>query len=461
MKIRIRKNGTSSPPPATGPPPGAFRSFSHIWHRARHSIRQSGSSSFVSLSACCLPCLITKPINPPPPSPSSQDQAIATTTPPFAIRRIEFASSSEYPPELPIGRSELARAPQSYSHYLSSPATPPKLLVLQQPNGGTPSEAVTPVALSSLPSTAPSSPVLPPSSLSPPPQRFNMAERTLQQILNQLRSNPGLPYAEASSLLSKAKIQLLQLKAATPGAPGSTGGAASPQHLALARDVYEQGALFSIRARNPDAFTRYVSQLQPFYELPGTATGGERNKVTGLYLLLLLTQGRYAEFHSELETLGTRAKESGAGEIEGDRFLGYSINLERWLMEGSYDRVWKALKSREVPSEEYGVFSEILTSQIRSEIASSSERAYPSLPLSSTKSLLFLDSEGAVVDFARHRGWVVRDGNIYFPTSAATVDGEPINVASSSDADAGEEQEFSRMVIENALGYARELETIV
>ncbi|KAF3059547.1 26S proteasome regulatory subunit rpn12 [Daldinia childiae] len=284
-----------------------------------------------------------------------------------------------------------------------------------------------------------------------------MAERTLQQILNQLRSNPGLPYPEASSLLSKAKIQLLQLKAATPGAPGSTG--VSPQNLALARDVYEQGALFSIRARNPDAFTRYVSQLQPFYELPATAAGGERNKVTGLYLLLLLTQGRYAEFHSELETLSTRAKESGAGEIEGDRFLGYSINLERWLMEGSYDRVWKALKSREVPSEEYGVFSEILTSQIRSEIASSSERAYPSLPLSSTKSLLFLDSEGAVVDFARHRGWVVRDGNIYFPTSAATVDGEPINVA--SEADAGEEKEFSRMVIENALGYARELETIV
>lgn len=188
-----------------------------------------------------------------------------------------------------------------------------------------------------------------------------MAERTLQQILTQLRSNPGLPYSEASTLLSKAKIALLQLKAATPGAPGTT-----PQHLALARDVYEQGALFGIRARNPEAFTRYVSQLQPFYELPTTVlapqSSSERNKVTGLYLLLLLTQGRYAEFHSELETLSTRAKEGGgATEIEGDRFLGYPIKLERWLMEGSYDRVWKAMKSREVPSEEYGVFSEVST----------------------------------------------------------------------------------------------------
>ena len=181
-----------------------------------------------------------------------------------------------------------------------------------------------------------------------------MADSTLQQILTQLRSNPGAPYSEASSLLSKAKILLLQLKAATP-APGT-----NPAHLSLARDIYELGALCSIRARNPDAFTRYVSQLQPYYELPASALPltGERNKVTGLYLLLLLTQSRYAEFHSELETLGTRAQDAG-GEIEGDRFLGYPIKLERWLMEGSYDRVWKAMKSREVPSEEYGVFSEV------------------------------------------------------------------------------------------------------
>ncbi|KAI8953287.1 SAC3/GANP/Nin1/mts3/eIF-3 p25 family-domain-containing protein [Xylaria longipes] len=275
---------------------------------------------------------------------------------------------------------------------------------------------------------------------------ITMAERALQQILSQLKSHPNAPYNEASKLLSKAKITLLQLKAVTP-TPSTP-----PTHITLAREVYEAGALFSIRAKNAEAFTRYVSQLQPFYELADDADGasstGEesRNKVTGLYLLLLLTQGRYAEFHSELEALSTRAR--GSEEIVRDRYLGYPIKLERWLMEGSYDRVWKAMKSREVPSEEYGVFSEILTSQIRSEIASSSERAYPSLPLSSTKSLLFLDSEGAVVDFARHRGWVIRDGQIFFPTAEGAEDG-------------GDEKDLSQMVIENTLGYARELETIV
>ncbi|KAI0382579.1 SAC3/GANP/Nin1/mts3/eIF-3 p25 family-domain-containing protein [Hypomontagnella monticulosa] len=414
----------------------AADSSSHLWQQARESVRKCGSwrFSFVSLSAC-LPCLIPKRTTPLSSNPQEQTTPISPS-----IRQIEIPSNpSIRPPGGTIPIPELAKAPK-----------PPPPEPEPEPNNIaiTTGEAITP-------STSPASP------LSPPPlQLSDMADRALQQILTQLRSNPSAPYSEASSLLSKAKIALLQLKAATPGTPG-----VSQQNLTLARDVYEQGALFSIRARNPDAFTRYVAQLQPFYELFPSSSGSggdgedQRNKITGLYLLLLLTQGRYAEFHSELETLGTRAEGGGgAGEIEGDRYLGYPIKLERWLMEGSYDRVWKAMKSREVPSEEYGVFSEILTSQIRSEIASSSERAYPSLPLSSTKSLLFLESEGAVVEFAHHRGWLVRDGQIYFPSSAATADGEAVAAGAEEE---GDEKEFSRMVIENALGYARELETIV
>ncbi|KAK4187856.1 26S proteasome regulatory subunit rpn12 [Podospora australis] len=272
------------------------------------------------------------------------------------------------------------------------------------------------------------------------------AENQLSKIISQLKSSPNLSYSESSALLSQAKLALLKLNALTPATTSD------PALLALARDTYEAGALASIRAKNPESFTRYVSQLQPFYELPpnvlpAAGAGGERKKITGLYLLLLLTQGRYAEFHSELESLSARDGGASNEHIESDKYLGYPIRLERWLMEGSYDRVWKAMKKGEVPCEEFGVFSDILTYQIRSEIASSSERAYPSLPLSSTKSLLFLDSEGAVVDFARSRGWTIKDGHIYFPTEA--------------DEEGEQGQEASKVVIENTLGYARQLETIV
>lgn len=55
------------------------------------------------------------------------------------------------------------------------------------------------------------------------------------------------------------------------------------------------------------------------------------------------------------------------------------------------------------------------------------------------------------MQFAESRGWLVKDGRIYFPNQSlkSHVDDE------------GNEKELSQMAIENTLGYARELETIV
>jgi len=181
-----------------------------------------------------------------------------------------------------------------------------------------------------------------------------MSDRDLQTIVQKLRSASS--YNDALPLLSQAKLTLLKLKALTPTP------SISPSTLALAREVFEVGALLSIRAKDPAAFTRYKHLLTPFYELQSAqqgATGehGEKNKITGLYLLLLLTQGDYAGFHTELEGLEVRGEQ-----VEGDRYLAYPIKLERWLMEGSYDLVWRAMAAGEVPSDEYAVFSEVRSS---------------------------------------------------------------------------------------------------
>lgn len=182
-----------------------------------------------------------------------------------------------------------------------------------------------------------------------------MSERDLQTIIQKLKS-PSTSYQESSSLLSKAKLTLLKLNALTPQESTSS------SILSLAREVFETGALVSIRAKDPAAFTRYVHQLTPYYELPAekfsAKSSGEKNKITGLYLLLLLTQGDYAGFHTELEGLELRG-DNGGKRVEDDKYLGYPIKLERWLMEGSYDLVWRAMEGGKVPSEEYGVFSEV------------------------------------------------------------------------------------------------------
>lgn len=190
------------------------------------------------------------------------------------------------------------------------------------------------------------------------------SEKDLSSILSQLSSLP--PHSpQTASLLSKAKLALLHLNALlpTPLTPAPL--------LALARLVLETGALISIRNQDPDAFTRYYQQLQPFYELPASAYAhggstateedahGQRSKVTGLYLLLLLTKGDYAGFHTLLEGLEVQAV--GTGGVEGDRFVRYPVMLEQWLMEGAYDRVWGAMKGEGVPSEEFAVFSEVRT----------------------------------------------------------------------------------------------------
>lgn len=58
-----------------------------------------------------------------------------------------------------------------------------------------------------------------------------------------------------------------------------------------------------------------------------------------------------------------------------------------------------------------------------------------------------------MIEFAQHRGWLIEDGRIYFPNQR--VKGG-LNV----EEEAGEKG-VSMTAIENTLGYARELETIV
>ena len=83
---------------------------------------------------------------------------------------------------------------------------------------------------------------------------------------------------------------------------------------------------------------------------------------------------------------------------------------------------------------------------IRGEIASCAARSYPSLPIPSAKNLLFLDSEGAVTEFAKEQGWSLKDGRIYFPTLV--------------DEKRGQEGDH-KQVISSMVQYARDLESIV
>lgn len=80
------------------------------------------------------------------------------------------------------------------------------------------------------------------------------------------------------------------------------------------------------------------------------------NPITGLNLIRLLTQNRIADFHTTLEALPAEI-------IYTNPFLKHPVNLEQWLMEGSYSKVWAA--RNETPAEEYKYFVDSLMGTIR------------------------------------------------------------------------------------------------
>ena len=172
----------------------------------------------------------------------------------------------------------------------------------------------------------------------------------LQSLVSELHAALDRKQLDAANnLLSRAKRSLLLENALIP-TPST-----SPQLISLAREVLELGALASIRQTDAPLFTRYYQQLQPFYDLERHASTGEsvgkvdlrgsqRSKITGLYLLLLLSMGDSTSFHSVLEGLVEEASLNGKS-VEDDPFIKYPVELERNLMEGSYDKVWRETKS--------------------------------------------------------------------------------------------------------------------
>ncbi|KAF7790887.1 hypothetical protein EIP86_001845 [Pleurotus ostreatoroseus] len=211
--------------------------------------------------------------------------------------------------------------------------------------------------------------------------------------------------------------------------------------LVIAREILEIGAICSIRAKDVPSFDRYFSQLQTFYNdfssiLPPSP---REYPIRGLNLIRLLTQNRIAEFHTTLEALPLPADS-----LTSNPFIAHPVNLERWLMEGSYSKVWNARE--EAPAEEYKFFVDSLMGTIRNEIASCEETAYNTLPLKDAATLLFFKTPSELVPYAQQRGWQV------------DLTGEAVTFVKKNE----EKAEIPKEKLISAnLQYARELEMIV
>jgi 26S proteasome regulatory subunit N12 len=183
--------------------------------------------------------------------------------------------------------------------------------------------------------------------------------------------------------------------------------------MVFAGDILEIGAFYSIRVKDIPSFDRYFSQLQTFYsDYHGVLPPSPRQyPLQGLNLIRLLTQNRISDFHTTLESLPPET-------LQENPFIRHPVNLERWLMEGSYSKVWNARE--EAPAAEYKFFVDSLMGTIRcvspiskhssiddgrrNEIASCEEAAYNSLPMADAETLLFFNNQQDLMLFTQKVG---------------------------------------------------------
>jgi len=230
-------------------------------------------------------------------------------------------------------------------------------------------------------------------------------------------------------ILGKLKIALTQLSFL----PNDE--APSNKELVLARDIIEMGALYSIASRDIPAYSRYMSQLKPYYfDYKNLPKSYFRSQLLGLNLLCLLAQNQVADFHTEIERLDHE-------EIQNDPYIKHPIQIEQYLMEGNYNKLFLAQSN--IPSESYGYFIEILLQTIRGEIGSCLEKAYATMDIDEASRLLHLKSVKELQNYSKQRDWKIDGRSITFPREEA-VDTIP-----------------SKPVTKMMLGYACDLEMII
>jgi 26S proteasome regulatory subunit N12 len=170
----------------------------------------------------------------------------------------------------------------------------------------------------------------------------------IQSIQRNFNSNL---FTNLPLLLTRAKLLLAVQHLLTPTSN------TPPSQIELARKVFEIGAYTSIRLKDKDSFVNYLGYLQEFYSM---GLGGDQEaELTGLNLLRLLAENKIAEFHTQLEIIDVTSSHVATSEP-----VKFARGLEEWVMEGAYNRVWKAGEGKGV-NEYQKFFLDVLMDTIR------------------------------------------------------------------------------------------------
>ncbi|RLM75016.1 hypothetical protein C2845_PM15G21650 [Panicum miliaceum] len=239
-----------------------------------------------------------------------------------------------------------------------------------------------------------------------------------------------------AALLAELKVLLTRLPSLPPSFEKTPNAV---EELKIARAIYENAVILSLKIKDCEAFERNFCQLKEFYinTCGIIAPSPDEYPFLGLNLLRLLAENRIAEFHTELELLSLEALSHPC--------IKYAVELEQSFMEGAYNRLINAHHA--VPHETYVYLMDLLVETIRNEVAECSVEAYDYLPISVAKKMLMFTSDQELVEHISEEQpeWEIKDCSVHFdmakPKSHMDLP--------------------SFKLIKQALSYARELEHIV
>jgi len=254
-----------------------------------------------------------------------------------------------------------------------------------------------------------------------------------------------------TTALNALKVELTKLPSLPPRMEATPEASAE---RALAKDIYESAVLYMSTKGDDAGFDRNFALLMPYYlekELrTATATtattssssrsssGSDSDKeplLWGLRLLTYLVQNRIADFHATVELLPPG--------LTSTPEVSHVMELEGWMMQGSYAKVGEAQNVAVSPY--YVPLLQRIVTTARNEIASCSQAAYQSLTSADAASILGV-SEKDLVQICEEQGWEVAGGRVILQKKGD----DDVSRAISNE-----------QVIDNCLQYAKELERIL
>lgn len=166
----------------------------------------------------------------------------------------------------------------------------------------------------------------------------------------------------------------------------------SEQDLKTAMNGLEIGAQIAINIADLNMFDRVICQLKQYYLVKNIAKlSKKRQHLMGLYLMYLLTENRLGDFHVEIELLSFDDLEN--------KFIKYPINIEQFMMEGSYEKI-KKLKN-ELPDKTYLALTNKLEETVRNEIGASLQAVHNKINLGDALKMLSINDKNTLSQYIK------------------------------------------------------------